>query len=489
MRDDAIELTGRPGASLTIPVVLQAASLAGTARPGSSLLDWINANRSVPIGWDPVHTPRLVDIASGGKSRALRFLEVSGVLERALPEVADFLERRRHDSSELDPSRILRFPTAERLAALLAEGDLAATRAAQATDRIDLVRLAAMVHDVGGLDHGTRAALASRLVSDQADAAMITQLLDEAALLASAAGDPDSFDRQRIQHLAHHLGSPERAHQAHLLALAEGEVADWRRDAAAELVRKVTDVLESESRGLADGALLERHKRYAKDLAVSEAVRDRIDAANDAYVLSHDPDELARHARLVEPLPARGTVRVAVTPLGELHHWQVDVAFRDDRQALARLTASLTDHGLDIVRADVTTWPDGGAIHSYIVHGSLRPSARELAEEFERRGRTPLTTVSLVDARIEFDNTALPWHSSCTLTCADEPGVLQTFAEILANCGVLIADARITSADGVVTDRFSLTDRRGQKLDDATMARIDGAVHQTGRRKRRLAPA
>ncbi len=49
----------------------------------------------------------------GGDARSWRFLDVTGVLERALPEVSAALERRRADAGELDPTRVLQLPTVE----------------------------------------------------------------------------------------------------------------------------------------------------------------------------------------------------------------------------------------------------------------------------------------------------------------------------------------------------------------------------------------
>ncbi len=305
-------------------------------------------------------------------------------------------------------------------------------------------------------------------------------------MLESAAGDPDSFEPQRLLQLAHHLGYEQRVLGAYLLVLAQGTLSEWRRKAIDELLPQVVDLARYESTtGATVGPLVARRKDQAKRLLDASAPRERIDHAGDAYVLANDPDELARHARLVEPLPRKGTMRVAVTPMGEPHHWQVDVACRDDLGSLTRLTTCLTDHGLDILQANVATWPDGGAVFSFVVEGSLRPSARELAEAFEDDSRTPLVPAELVDLEMTVDNAALPWHTSVVVSCTDAPGVLSTVAAAFAASGVVVADARIVSAEGRVTDRFALTDRRGRKLDDATIARLR-SVLETGVKRRRV---
>lgn len=487
VEDDEIVLRAEAPADLTIPLALQAAGLARHARPGPDLLDWIARHRSTELVWEHAHTGDLVELVGAAEPRSLRFLEVSGVLERALPEVSAALERRRHDSSELDPSRILRFPTVERFMVVSdpSDGDPAAVKVASNLERSERVVIAALVHDVCGADRKAAGTLLARLV-DPAEADLIVQLLDDGSLIESAAGDPDSFEPQRLLQLAHHLGHDQRVYGAYLLVLAAGSLSEWRRKAVDELLPQLLDLVRYEAnKGTTVGPLVARRKEQAKAMLEEAPARERIDHASDAYVLANDPDEIARQARLLEPLPRRGTMRVAVTPLGEPNHWQVEVACRDDLGALTRLTTCLTDHGLDILHASVATWPDGGAVDSFVVAGALRPSARELAEAFEDETRTPLVTAELADLELQIDNSALPWHTSLVLSCTNAPGVLQTVAAALADCGVLVADARVSSADGRVTDRFALTDRRGRKLDDATIGRLRAAL-ETGVRRRRV---
>lgn len=486
VRDGEITLAARPPGAATVPVALRAAVLAHGARPSSELIDWFADHRERELGWYPTDTPLLVELLERPDPRAFRFLEVTGVLERALPEVAAAFERRRHDSTELDPSRVLRFPTVEHLVALLdrAEGDPGAVKLAEAFDQPVHLILGALVHDVCGTDRRAALSLLERLVGG-GEGALVLQLLGDTALLNAAAGDPDSFEPQRLLQLAHHLAHERRVEGAYVLMLAIGELSEWRRKAADELLPQLLDLVRYESRsGSNVGPLVAKRKEQAKRMLDDEAPRERIDIADDAYVLAYDPDELARHARLVEPLPRKGSMRVAVTPLGEPGLWRVEVACRDDLGGLVRLTTSLTDHGLDIVQAAVATWPDGAALDTFVVRGALRPSARELAVAFESPTQTPLVPTELTALDVVIDNTTLPWHTSCIVSCTDSPGVLQTITAVFTECGVLVADARISSEDGRVVDRFALTDRRGRKLDEATVQRLDATL-RTGPSRRR----
>jgi Kef-type K+ transport system membrane component KefB len=107
--DDIVVLEGEPPAHLALHIALQAALLTADARPGPQLLDWLSAHAEEPLRWDKVATRELFEVLRRGDVRSWRFLEAAGLLERALPELADALRRRRADAFELDPTRALRW--------------------------------------------------------------------------------------------------------------------------------------------------------------------------------------------------------------------------------------------------------------------------------------------------------------------------------------------------------------------------------------------
>ena len=97
-------------------IALDAArSVAQGARPGSHLLSWIGEWSDTPLRWSPAVTKQLFAVLTDGDVRAWRFLETTGVLERALPELAEAVDRRRNDPFLLDPSQVLRFTLVERI--------------------------------------------------------------------------------------------------------------------------------------------------------------------------------------------------------------------------------------------------------------------------------------------------------------------------------------------------------------------------------------
>ena len=108
-------------------LALEAAQRVATARgPGRALLDWIGEWSDTPLRWSRrASTKQLFAVLTDGDVRSWRFLETTGVLERALPELAEAVDRRRSDPFLLDPAQVLRFSLVDRIRELVAADDRA----------------------------------------------------------------------------------------------------------------------------------------------------------------------------------------------------------------------------------------------------------------------------------------------------------------------------------------------------------------------------
>ena len=477
-----IALRTTPPPSAVLATALAAAQLAANARPAEDLLDWFAGTRGHEVRWEAHHTPALAELLRADEPRSWRFLDVTGVLSRALPEVATAMARRRADMSDLDPLGSLRFAVVDRL------HDLPERNPGLGVATEDLV-LAALVSDVAdaGNPASTRA-LADRLVGHSGDgtaADRIVSIVDDSRLLRASAHDRSGFDEHEVLQLATHLASRAHAHDAYVLALALGELSAAQRNLLDAHYERVLDVLDHPDRQHGEATNIAASRRVAAEHLLAEAAPiERLRFASTAYLLAHDPEELARHARLVEPLPRAGAVRVAVSPEPDAGLWKIDIACRDTTGLLARLADVLATDHLDIASADIATWPDGGVLCSFVVRTATRPAARVLAERFEARLGTRLQPRLQTGLRygvdraakpllaVSFDNDALPWFTVCTVTGPDEPGVLQAVSTAFVAAGTVIHSARVGSSDGVLDDRFTVSDRFNRKLDEATMARV-----------------
>ena len=484
LRDGEIVLAGRPAVAAIVPVALQAAAAAPNGRPSDELLSWFGDRRDASVTWTDGDTRALLDVLRRGSPRAVRLLDLTGVLERGVPTISDALARRRADPSELDPGRVLRFPTVARIDELLV--DSAGAGGPAWLDRARGAVLAALVLDVLGLDAAPDAVrrLLEELAVDAPEP--VEHLLASASLLRAAAADLDGYGQGELRQLAAHVGPPAEAEAAYLVAVASS--ADARhRDRLDELHEIIVDLLRHpDLLGERADSLAEARRAEAEALCVEPSAITRLRAAPETYLLTHEPDELARQARLVEPLPPPGTVRVAVSPHRTADHWVVDVACHDTDGVLARLAGALAGAGCDIAAATVATWPDGAVVDTFLVRATERPSARHLAGRMESGLRGRLLVEPITDVTVDLDNAALPWHTSCTVTGRDRPGVLAAVATAVASVGIVIHSARLTSGDDQFVDRFALSDRLARKLDDRAMARLRAALDGTPLRRSRF---
>jgi UTP:GlnB (protein PII) uridylyltransferase len=158
--------------------------------------------------------------------------------------------------------------------------------------------------------------------------------------------------------------------------------------------------------------------------------------------------------------------------------WEIDIATRDMRGLLARICSVLAERGLEIVNADLATWPDGAVLDSFIVRSAQQPHAPQLAFELENRLRKRITDPRRLmrdrDNTLTFhlDNDAHPWHSVVTVSGQDQPGLIQAVAAAFAKARISVHHARITTNNGVVADRFEVSTRLGRKINDGALQRV-----------------
>ncbi len=190
----------------------------------------------------------------------------------------------------------------------------------------------------------------------------------------------------------------------------------------------------------------------------------------------------AAHLELAQPPPSKRELRVAVSSEdGEgAGRWRVDVVARDWLGLLARLVGELSACGLDIVRAEAPTWPDGLVVDVFHVTGSAGPEQRERIERalgqsvmaapnrdalLAAWSRAEAPPDSPVLVRVDTD--ASPWHSTVHVEAPDRPGLLYELLLELASQRIDVRPARVGGEDSQANDLFHVTDAAGNLLDRA----------------------
>ncbi|MEP7054001.1 MAG: cation:proton antiporter, partial [Actinomycetota bacterium] len=188
--DGVVDLAATPPDHELLHLVLRAARLCAHAAPGDRLLRWLADESDTPVRWDGSATKELFDVLREGDARSWRLLEVTGILERALPELAASMERRRNDATELDPVSALRWRLVESVRRV-ATHEPRARAAYSALQHPDWLLLAALVIDAAG--QGAPAVIVARRLTQRlglgaaAEQHVAALVADEELLVAAAA--------------------------------------------------------------------------------------------------------------------------------------------------------------------------------------------------------------------------------------------------------------------------------------------------------------
>lgn len=463
-----VQLHGTPPTSLVLPLALEASLHAAHSQPNAALLNWMHSTRNTPLTWDLHATDLLIDILMRGNARSWRFLDVTNVLDRALPEVAQALRARRGDASELDPTHHAQTPVLEALKKLSSR--LSPTDAP--------LLLAAFVADFS--DDADASTLLDNLALDDTTREETFALMSASSLLhATCTTEPYEPDNRVLAQLAGFLATPVMVERCRLLTEAKGNLQDWQFSVLVDITTNVQSLLaHPELIEGSENSLVEVRRRDAIALTADPLVIERLRHAAPVYLLAHEPEVLVRHATLVEPAPRPRTVRVNVHPTDVGNEWEIDIATRDMRGLLARICSVLAERGLDIVNADLATWGDGTVLDTFRVRCEQRPQAPQLAFELEKRLRRkiddPRRLMRGSDAGLSMslDNDAHPWHSVVTVTGSDQPGLIQAIAAAFARARISVHHARIATVDGSVSDRFEVSTRHGRKITESALARV-----------------
>ena len=502
--DGMVDLVGEPPAQLGLEVALESARLMTDGmRPGEHLLTWIGEHGETPLRWNRNSTQLLLGALTEGDVLALRFLETTGVLERALPELAAAVDRRRRDPFLLDPAQVLRFSLVERIRRVAATDPVAAAEYSK-LQHSDWLLLAALILDTAGDDTSPvelARRIAHRLDLGAAAEQQIALLVDDADLLHAAARRFDGLEEERVMPIATHLDNAERARALYLLTLARDELTPAERTRLDSLYRLVLSLLADPSvTGLEARNLLERRRSEAiRAAGANTRAVERIEAAPRSYLLSQDARDVARQAAFVEPVPARGEASVATFEV-EPGRWRIEVAARDQPGLLEAIAGAIAGDGFDVLDAVVATWRDGAALDTFLVRRTdAEPRGGSDGCQSDRLGPPDPVRIEAAivaafqrsfrstpnpEAEIGFDDHASPWYTIAEVRSPDRPGLLQDLAAAMTSVGVNVHSARLLSTAGTAVNRFELTDTNGRKLDDPLKAGAIRAVHEGAAAKR-----
>lgn len=471
-----VSLPGRVDDEQGLELALRAALMARHASASPELVAWLGGlPEGTGTGWTRDERELLLDVIERGTPRSWRFLESTGMLARALPELDQALHARRSDPLALDLDGAYRWAAVERLRRLDAVDP--AVQEARRVEHPKRLLIAAVLMEALDEERDAGAvarSIVERIGLDAADQAGVVQLVEDRHLLWAAARRSGAFTEDHVRQLAGHLVETDRARATYVLAALRSDRHEtWETRRLEQLHNLVQDAL-----GRADADEEQRDLVAARRGAVVDLVGDDVRAveramgAPPAYLLVVDADDVARQLRALDPLPPKRQFRIDVTELAEEGTWMLDVIGRDRAGLIAAVASTLAAEAYDVRRATFVTWSDGAALEVFVVSGATAPDPARLEALVATAVASFTEAGPLADLGLEFDDRASPWHTVCEIDTPERPGLLGEVAAVFRAADVAIRSAVVTSHDGRAYDTFELTTLDGRKLGPEVQQRI-----------------
>jgi [protein-PII] uridylyltransferase len=439
----------------------------------------------------------------------------AGVLGAFIPEFNHLLCMVLHDAYHtytVDEHSLMLIQEIERLRAGKYVSSLPLlTQIARETDKIELLYLGMMFHDIGkgfGGGHSEIGAnlvrtIARRMKLNADDEALVEFLVRHHLLMTNTAFRRDLEDDRTIFEFAKTMSSVNNLKMLYLLTFADVKAVGpdvwnpWKASLLGELYVKTLNLLEEAEKGEFQRedirAVLRRIqgrvRRQLLELPQPEAKVDEfIDRMPDRYFLSTPEADIPKHFALMDKFRGKGALSY-VEHFPERNCSSVVICTNDRPGLFASITGVLTSLSLNILNARIFTASDGRIIDVFRISHSGRPEL-VMAEAKWAKFKTILDSVlegttdvvRLVDAAkpslyllkrapkvstvINIDNEASDDFSIVEVFTDDRMGVLFNITHSLHLLGLSIHVAKISTNVDQVADVFYVTDSSGNKIAD-----------------------
>jgi [protein-PII] uridylyltransferase len=383
-----------------------------------------------------------------------------------------------------------------------------------------LLHLALLLHDIGkgqGRGHIERGATLAktvcrrlRLKEEQAEKVVLLVKLHVA--MAHLAQRRDLNEPRLIADFAASVGSMDVLNMLLLLTYADlnavgpGVWSEWKSALLWDLYCRTRKFITGEDAPTEAGAALTQIKEQIaaalpETVPFSEIER-QLALLPERYMRVTTPVTIATHIRMAE----------AVKTGGFDCHWaananaaaELTVCARDRHGLFADLAGTFAANGIEILSAEVNTREDGIAIDTFVLRRASTRQAVEkhhyqaLADALRSAAAGELDVATLVERwsgrnaprkrprniaarhhdlpRISCDNEVSGSSTLLEVHAIDESGLAYKIAAILAELGLEIVCARITTERSDAFDVFYVTDSAGLKLSDEMIQAVEQAL-------------
>jgi [protein-PII] uridylyltransferase len=385
------------------------------------------------------------------------------------------------------------------------------TQLAREGDKIELLYLGLLFHDIGKGFGGGHSEIGARMVRQIArrmrlnvdDGALVEFLVRYHLLMTHTAFRRDLEDSKTVFDFAQVVGTVKNLKMLYLLTFADvkGVGPDvwnaWKGSLLGELYVKTLNVLEEFEKGEYHrpnlmAAMRRVQVRVRRELAKDQAlerVNHFLDIMPDRYFLSVSEADMPAHFALMEQFDGRGAMSY-VEHFPERYCSSLVVCAQDRPGLFAAITGVLTALDLNILNARIFTSRDGRILDIFRVSHNGRPDV-VMADRKWARFRANLNgvlageidvirlvaasqkdtllqkRVPKVSTAIQIDNEASEHFNIIEVFTDDRVGVLFNIAHELHQLGLSIHVAKISTNVDQVADVFYVADESGAKVSDS----------------------
>jgi [protein-PII] uridylyltransferase len=436
-----------------------------------------------------------------GLADLLRRLHDVGILERFVPGFAharDLLQFNNYHKYTVDEHCIL---AVERCLDLAGDPGWLG-RAWQGLTRPRPLLVALLLHDLGkgyAGDHSEVGAAMARVACGRLglpaeEAEIVEFLVRQHLLMAHLAFRRNLGDDSIIAGFAREVGSPEALRMLTLLTAADvaavgpGTWTSWKADLLGHLYDRTRELLAGEPAATTgETTALAALEGLLADRPADDPVRELARLLPGAAIRGVPPARIAEELSRLVRLPGDGVFTIA--------RWQpatstvlitVGTHERVAAGVFHRVTAALAAERLEVLAADIHTFPAGEVLDRFTVHDPdfageppaerladiaaairsavhaadpplIKPQWNPFAPQVRPAGRGPV--------QVRFDNQSSRQATIIEVFAHDSPGLLSRVARVLHESGLSVRAARIGTYLDQVVDAFHVTDAAGRKVD------------------------
>ena len=384
------------------------------------------------------------------------------------------------------------------------------TQLARETEKIEILYLGLLFHDIGKGYGGGHSEIGSRIIKNVArrmrlnvdDTAQLEFLVRYHLLLTHIAFRRDLEDEKTILDFARTVGSISNLKMLYLLTYVDIRAVgptvwnNWKGSLLEELYLKTLNVQESLEKGEFKkqdrrSTIRRIHARLRRRLSRQfgrEAVRHFIESLPERYFISTPEEDMPTHFKLMEQFKDESYLS-SVRYLPEKDCSELVICAKDRPGLFSLIAGVLASLGLDILNARITTSKEGLILDVFRISHSGKPvivmdegkwskvestlegvlkgtiDFARLVEELQRpsilQRRTPkVSTVVQIDNEASDDFTVVEVYTQNRI------GVLFSITYGLHLLGISIHLAKISTNVDQVADIFYVTNSKGEKLQD-----------------------